>query len=391
MRLPYFPQWPARAQRLIGIGATCWVAFGVCSLADVPQRDRDDEGEALPLPRWSDEELRAFRENLPSMAAPGSPQPGTETAITDITTLLNTPIPSGPRLDHRFEGPDSELSSRLRPEDMRLFLPESILGMSTTSAHTEVARIPTPLSSLREVPRELLDACVQAPAAEYLLDPESQVPEMQGENMRRFLDFHARDARIKLHILVIATDEKLPEHANLDNLASGNLRQNDACLLVYPLGEPWRARLFVSQPVHALTSTAFLSETIQACVTEAMEVSDSHDQLHRYAVHLSTRLFWLQKALAPDLDQVAGQEKRLAEVQPKASNGDEVTGTPHAGLWWAIVSLFGGAALTLGGRRLHRHMRSQQASHVWILPEPETIPRLGGAFTGGGGGTIRYG
>lgn len=360
-------------------------------MAEIAQSAGDDDESALPLPQWSEEELRAFRDNLPSMGVPGSPSPGSVSAISDITTLLNTPIPSGPRLDHTFAGPDSELSSRLRPEDMRLFLPESILGVSTTGTATESSRIPTPLSSLRDVPRELLDACVHAPPDGYLLDPKTLVPEMQGENMRRFLDFHARDARIKLHILVIASDEKLPDRANLENLASGSLRRTDACLLVYPLGEPWRARLFVSQPVHALTSTAFLSETIQACVTEAMEVSDSHDQLHRYAVHLSTRLFWLQKALAADLDKVADKEKSLAEVQSKASDRAEIGEMQLSGLWWLILSLFGGVVLTLGGRRWHRHLKSQRAKHVWILPEPETVPRLGGAFTGGSGGIIRYG
>jgi hypothetical protein len=42
-------------------------------------------------------------------------------------------------------------------------------------------------------------------------------------------------------------------------------------------------------------------------------------------------------------------------------------------------------------QKVVRQRRLKRQKSVWLLPEPETIPRLGGAFTGGGGGMIRYG
>ncbi len=356
--------------------------------ADAPQPEAD-EG-ALPLPRWSEQELRTFRNNLPVTNGPGVLLPDNGGPVTDINELILSPISSGPRLDHLFDDRHIELSPRLRSEDMRLFLPESILGLPSQNKTTSL-RTPTPLSSLREVTPEFLSACGQTLPQEYLIDPDLLVPEMQNHNMMRFLEFHARDARIKLHVLILSHDSKLPEGTELGNIASGSLRQTDACLLVYPLGEPWRARLFVSKSVHDQTSTEFLSETIQACMHEALQVSDAHDQLHSYAVHLSTRLFWLQKALGADPKVEAAQVHSLAEVTPTVKAPAKTSARVHS-----IVSWGSGGLLVLGmaafaGRQFGRHLRFRRQNRVWILPEPETVPRLGGAFTGGGGGMIRYG
>jgi hypothetical protein len=46
--------------------------------------------------------------------------------------------------------------------------------------------------------------------------------------------------------------------------------------------------------------------------------------------------------------------------------------------------------LAIAARRLFRHLRLVRQRRIWVLAEPETVPRLGGAFTGGGGGMIRY-
>jgi len=357
---------------------------------DAIASDPQSGSEALPLPRWSEQELRTFRESLQATSGPGALLPETGRQVTDINELLRTPIPSGPRLDHLFTGQDGEIPPRLQPEDMRLFLPASILGLPT-QGQTNSERMPTPLSSLKEVTPEFLAVCAQALPKDYLIDPDLLVPEMPHHDMMRFLEFHARDSRIKLHVLIIAHDSKLPKGADLDKIASGSLLQAEACLLVYPLAEPWRARLFVSKTVHDQTSAAFLTETVQACMREALQSSDVHDQLHRYAVHLSTRLFWLQKALRPTLANTLVKTQTLAEIAPETAT---MPAAGSVGLHSLMIG-GGGGLLVLGfigaaGWKFHLHRRLRQQNHVWVLPEPETVPRLGGAFTGGGGGMMRY-
>ena len=360
--------------------------------ADVPQPVEKTEEHALPLPRWSDQELKTFRDTTPVVNIPSVLLPKNGEVSSDINDLLHTPLSSGPRLDHFFSNHDNELSPRLQAEDLRLFLPESILGLPTQSqTSSSTALLPTPLSALREVSPEFLAACAQSLPKEYLIDPDLLVPEMQNHDLMRLLEFHAQDARIKLYVLIIAHDQKLPEGTELEKIASGSLLQSDACLLIYPLGEPWRTRLFVSGSIHNQISTGFLSDTIQACLQESLQTSNIHDQLRRYTIHLSTRLFWLQKALGTSPAKKTADDQILAELNPAAKAPVvEATASAISIVIWTSASLLMLVITCLAGRHFLRQLRLKRQRRMWMLSEPETVPRLGGAFTGGGGGMIRY-
>ncbi|WP_395742952.1 hypothetical protein [Prosthecobacter sp.] len=374
--------------------ALCLALFALlCAPAasgEVAQQAEKAEEHALPLPRWSEQELKAFRDSLPNVNSPGA-LPSNGEVASDINDLIRTPLSSGPRLDHFFDPHDSELSPRLQAADMRLFLPEAILGQPLESRPGPVQQ-PTSLASLKDVSPEFLAACAQSLPREYLIDPDQLVPEIQNHDLMRLLEFHAQDARIKLYVLIMARDQRLPEGAELEKIASGGLLQSDACLLVYPLGEPWRTRLFVSGSVHDQISTPFLHETIQACLNEALQTSNEQDQLRRYTIHLSTRLFWLQKALKIDPAHPTDKGQSLAEFSAPAkaraaSGGVNLTSV----LNWSAGGLVLLGLAGAGSRRFLRHLQLRRRRRIWMLAETETVPRLGGAFTGGGGGMIRYG
>lgn len=366
----------------------------LCALslnASAEMQPSAEGGEPLPLPRWSKEELQAFRDNLPGVSATGvlPPEPISQ---ADINELLLGPVTGGPRLDGHFNSQDSLLSPRLQPEGMRFFLPESVLSLHNSRPVTQKNE-PTPLSSLHEVTPEFLASARHALPGEYFIDPDQLLSEMHREDMTRFLEFHARDARIKLYVLAISHDRRITDGTSLDAIASGALLKNDSCLLVFPLGEPWRARLFLSKGIHDQTSAEFLGETIQACLRESLQSSDEHDQLKRHAVHLSTRLFWLQKALGGETAGLQDKSKPslLAEVLAERSTRTNLmTASTADQVIWAVSTLL---ALCLAGafvRWLHHRHQTRHRNRVWILAENETLPRLGGAFTGGGGGMIQY-
>ncbi len=362
---------------------------GVAS-ADVVQPVEKAEEHSLPLPRWSEQELKRFRNNLPGGSYSEVLPPKNGESISDINELIHTPLSSGPRLDNFFNNHDSEISPRLQVEDMRLLLPEAILGLPAQSQSSPV-QLPTPLAALKEVPPEFLAACAQSLPKEYLIDPDQLVPEIQNHDMMRLLGFHAQDARIKLYVLVIGHDQKLPEGAELEKIASGSLLLSDACLVVYPLGEPWRARLFVSRSIHNQISAEFLSETIQACLQESLQASNEHDQLRRYTIHLSTRLFWLQKALGSHLDDKTDKGQALAEF----STQSKAPAVPNSTNLITVLIWISGSLLVLGligitYRQFSHFLQLRRQRRIWMLSESETVPRLGGAFTGGGGGMIRY-
>lgn len=353
------------------------IVLGCLALEAAMATDSQPGGD-LPLPRWSEQELQSFRERG---TLQGAILPNAGDTPANVDALLH-----GPKLTPSFNADSAQLSPRLRPEDMTLFLPESTLA-ATASANSYAKDLPTPLVTLRDIPPEFLALAEQSPAETFLIDPAQLVPESQQNDMTRFLEFHARDAGITLYLLILPHNQKLPDQANLSGIAGGSLLQKESCLITYPLGEPWRARMFLSQSVHDKASSAFLAETLQACLNEAMLASDAFDQMHRYVVELSTRLFWLRKAL------------KLPQKTESGSDLSEVTGTLGSNSSAiALRVLVGGSALLISlltafwllARRMVCYLRKRRLNRVWILPDLDTPHRLGGTFAGGGGGQVRY-
>ena len=340
------------------------------------------EVEDLPLPKWSADELRTFREfGLPNL--PTEPLlPTVSGSMTDSDDFLR----SGPRLEDIPAELNGDITPRLRVEDLGSFLPDPSERIEVRSPPMRAD--PRRSTAATDISPEFLQAASEALRAEYLIDPDVLVPEMIHLQMMRFLDFHASDARIKLYVLVIDADKKIPANADLERLASGSLVKGDACLLVYPLKEPWRARMFMSKSIIEQTSSSYLSETTRSCLVQAMNSSDPYDQLQSYGMELSTRLFWLQKALK--LASPPATQQTLSEFAPEISEralGLAAASAPTAEspyLWWTASLCFLAAAGGTVGFMRKRWQRRKKHPLVWILPEPEPKTRLGGTFSGGG-------
>lgn len=364
------------------------IAAGVIVLGGMPLQVTADEGSALPLPQWSPDELQMLERE-------GGP-PGLGILLPPDTTLL-PPIGesgflhTGPKL---ADAPPSVFASPtgLRAQDMALFLPDSLLRANQSPSS---GSSPTPATALRFVAPEVLTACYEAPGDQYLLDTQGLVPEIASEHIHRFLNFHAEDARIRAYVMVIDRDQKLPADAQLHRVASGSLAKTSSCLLVFPLGEPWRARLFLSQPVYAATTQTYLADMVSDCVKDAMLTNDAGEQLHRFAVRLSTRLFWLQKVMA---QQATRQPAPLEEISPDvatappaAQASTSASGRGFMEIGWVVLLMVGAlAAVGLGAKRLLDWHSHRDQRRIWILPEPDPLHRLGGTFSGGSGAAIAY-
>lgn len=349
-------------------------------------------GEDLPLPSWSENELRAVSEGvgpLPMLGGALLPE-GMVPPETVPGPLLRPPSIS-----------ESVRQSTPSPGDISLFVPDALISRMGAAAKDEV-RGPTPLSELHDLDSEFVEACLGAPAEDRLLDPSSLVAHSQYEDISRFLAFHARDARVDAYLLVIDRDQRLPEGAELSKVASGALLGADACLAVYPLGEPWRARLFMSSSVHQAVAPKYLAGLLEDCSRDAMLVSDPLEQLHRFAVRLSIRLFWLEKVMpargattsspsAPVPTALPEVVAAMPEPPVEVQNGQvsvvwsQMARDPRFIAGLVVVLLI---PLLLAVMRA-RH-RSFMRAHVWYLPEAEVPARLGGAFSGGAGTMIQF-
>jgi hypothetical protein len=348
--------------------------------------------EDLPLPAWSQEELRAVSEG----AGP-------------LPMLGGALLPEGMVPPESAPGPllrPPSIAESLRQKthssgDVSLFVPDALISKIEAKPADETPS-PTPMSELHDLDSEFVEACLDAPAEERLLDPTSVVAESQREDISRFLQFHARDARVDAYLLVIDRDQRLPEGADLSRIASGALLGGDACLAVYPLGEPWRARLFMSSSVHESVAPKYLSGLLEDCSRDALQVSDPLEQLHRFAVRLSIRLFWLEKVMPAKAKtaplELARPAVQLPEVIAEMPPPPVEMTRGKAGVEWAALirdPRFIAAALSVLLIPLliiilrARHV-SYLRTHVWHLPEVEAPVRLGGAFSGGAGAIIQF-
>ena len=339
-----------------------------------------DIDELLPLPRWENE----------APAQPMAEEPGSQfnsllPRDPFVEDSLELP-PSGPRLS---DAPPTLMAgySELGPTDLSLFLHGSMLQSDNPTA--AMAR-PTPVMDLKDLPAEIFQGLQDAPANEYVMDPQNLIPEMTRTDLDRLLEFHAKDCQIDFYLLVIDTNQQLPTSATLDHLAHGALTRQKACLAVYPLGEPWRARLLLSPRLRGTVSETALTELATDCIQDAHQAQQSSLQLQRYAVRLSTRLFWLEKTL-PSSSTVTSTTS-----PPETADATKPISNPLFPFTWLVPSLIAMAVLltAIWLTQLLAKKRSPQLmtepTHVWVLPDIEVSPRLGGAFSGGSSITVSF-
>lgn len=353
----------------------------ICGFVTAQSIDDD-----LPLPRW-EEERPPLLNGLPIPAEAGSHFNSLLPGESLVPSLPETPgmLHFGPRLTDT----QPSLSPQIGTTDLSLFLHGSHMQADkpALAPHT-----PTPVLALRDLPADFAESLADAPSNDYLIDPQDITPEVARGELERLLEFHATDARIRLYVLVLETDQKLPDSINLTRIANGALTRQPSCLAIYPMGEPWRARLLLSQPVHDAVPAQGLRDMAADCIRDAQQADEADEQLRRYSVRLSTRLFWLQKALIAHTQPQGQSPPSLKEITSE-------TITPTRLLTWqptpAAVILLSSLAilliLSLGLRPILKKRRSARPqSHIWMLPESDVPPRLGGAFSAGAGAVLNY-
>jgi len=156
------------------------------------------------------------------------------------------------------------------------------------------------------------------------------------------------------------------------------------------MGEPWRARVHLSPGIQRTVTTATLADLAADCIQDAHQAQQSSLQLQRFAVRLSTRLFWLEKTLP------SSSTATSTSPLPKIAEPPHPLSKPLFQSTWIVPSLIAIAFLLTAicvtqhlVKKRSRHLMTEPA-HVWILPDIEVTPRLGGAFSGGSSITVSF-
>lgn len=347
----------------------------------------DLPAEDLPLPVWSPEEWQKMaRETAPPVVNGLLPSLGEEW-VAGTGVGMQPKYPDAP--------PPIEMMDET--EDLRgrlsLFLPEGLMRPSGVRSNS-LPTLPTASNQLREVSAEFWSAVNEWSPEDLLIDPGAELQETPAGDLRRFLAYHAEKALIPIVVLVMDRQEKLPDAIELEQVAKGSLSARRAALLAYPMGEPWRARLFLPSAALQVATENSMTRLVDACLQQAVKASMPDDQLNEYLVELSIRLFWLQKELSRSISSThafanPSLTPPLAEV-----GGAPLSATPslnEPASFWLTIGVWISVTLTLAGlavqilRASKRWTARRRQNRVWTFPEADAPSRLGGAFCGGAG------
>ncbi len=282
---------------------------------------------------------------------------------------------------------------------------------------------------LEDMPAAAWKACEEMTPETRLFDPQGLLSETQAEDMRRLLSFHSEREGVNAALILLDARQKLPANADLTHLAGGSLARAASCFVVYSLGEPDRTRVFFTQTVIKTAEPSYLENLASTCIREATENPDPVEQLQRFAIQLTIRLFWLERAyptlqpapVTPPPQPVVPaaiplpvhapvpppvvhlpavpEQPMLSEVTPPQSvpslmsRATMLLAQSKNRLLIAAAAIAAATVLFVAGALLLRWKRRRLKQYVWILPElPATPPtRFGGPHCGASDAFIRYG
>ena len=366
------------AQAGIVLGLVALLAEGTQAAAEV-RPEKADGG--LALPEWEDSATTSL--------------PGNGLWPDDFNpALIIHPAMLSP-------GEGDAAQAQAEEDSWLRFLPRSLFSNRKQQPSIE----PT----LVDLPAEHLRASENTPGDTRVLDPQGILGEAQTEDLTRLLAFHAENAGVEARFLLLDADQQLPPGTELSRIASGELVRGSVCLVVYPLGAPQRARLFLTRNVTQAVPPAYLESLAAACRRDAAETPDAVEQLQRFATQLSIRLFWLERAYPavkpePALTALPAFE---SPEPPSVQSLSEVTlpgpppardrlafdvmrspWLPYVGLGLAGLLIVATVSLLMVRWRRRRHSQS-----VWLLSDDDLHhpARFGGPHCGGCGASVKYG
>jgi hypothetical protein len=371
-------------------------AFGLASAGMVLRLSAEEDNPLLPLPVWTEQDRLLLKDEPQALPLGGLLWPegfGPDSLPAPDLSPMRMP-PEGLLAD------GAPGMYRKPAEGFLLFIPKA-----PSSRAGQPAPIATPPNRLVEVGPDFLREIEEIEPDGALLDPHVLLAETESEDLRRLLSYHAGEASTFANFLLLGSDEQLPASAELSRLARGRLAQDHSCLAVYPLAEPWRARIFMTREIAAGVPAEYLRGILQACIQDALQASDSVEQLQRFATQLSIRLIWMERAhpkiFAPPAETVLPAIPSGPLPEPSLSEvvhapGPSASRALFAVRWQPMAIV---AATSLGGllllflilRALLRWRRRRTRNSVWLLPEVEVKPRFGAPHCGQGGAWIKFG
>ncbi|MGY8690100.1 MAG: hypothetical protein ACKVHP_20485, partial [Verrucomicrobiales bacterium] len=217
-----------------------------------------------------------------------------------------------------------------------------------------------------------------------VLDPQSLLTQSRMDGVLNFLEYHFREARSAIHIIVLRPNQRLPSHLDLRKIHEKWFGDTLTVLAVYNIGNPEMSRLIFGHEAERRVLEARRANACMEAINEAMVVSNAEDQLERFLTELSRRLYWIE-----DIYHGGNSSGEGAAAEPGialAAPTEPVISRKR--LWFTILSM-ATVVIMAGGSVVALQRRA--SGKTFYFPDRRHFPRLGGSCGGGNRLVVSFG
>jgi hypothetical protein len=273
-------------------------------------------------------------------------------------------------------------------------LPTEAEQGSVGEAEAEVEQasgdVPAEESRFEEIPEAHWKTYFEKKPDGFLIDPQRLLSPVARRDRAAFLEYHAGDSSIDLHVYLVASDQKIPETALCEGLVKKFFSEGKpAAVVFYPFGAPERAVLHLSPALADIVPEAENKRALASSVMQAVEKSDPAGQLESFLVQMSIRLYWMERIMGQgeaEEGEAAAVVKPPAVVEPEESLLDKLEPVFEiAREWVAEAAAVMGALIVLLAAMVWARFRARH-----VLPDFCVEPRLGGEHGAGVGAVISF-
>lgn len=237
-----------------------------------------------------------------------------------------------------------------------------------------------------EIAEKFLPAYFAERPKNFLIDPQGLLNPSDYRDRLNFLNYHASDSSIDLFVYIIGGDQEIPSAVREEEMIERFFTTGrPAAIVYYYLGAPQRSIVYLSPSLTDSVSAAEQRRAVESSVMQAFEKTKPSEQLEKFLVQMSIRLYWMERMLAgesatassfpliPAAGQAPAHSAKIAWLQTLALK----CAIPAAVLLGAFLSAFG-----------FNHWLRLRARYYF--PEFEVEPRLGGTHAAGVGAVISF-
>lgn len=233
---------------------------------------------------------------------------------------------------------------------------------------------------------------------EFLIDPQRLLTEQKSNDIMRFLEFHADESKIRIYVMAIGENQKIPDDVDIEALHQKWFSDSPAVLMLYFREKPELTQLVFNGSIRDSLPKSVFDRILQNCLREGGVADLAPDQVEKMAIELSIQLYWLGRLME--------QEDKDDPSLAAASSVHEMMASPDApellreyapgifiderGKTLSVILTFvfvlGGLAATgcVAWIVMWWRGRENVSGEPLLFPEFRIARRLGGEYCGGG-------